>query len=132
MVPHHVFIQLASPDRERLFAFYRDVIQLPERQDMGPDNFALAADTTLAIVDHSDVSGATREPARVILDLWVDDLAAEQAKLEAAGVAFSRNRGLEFWGGLISTFADPDGNTVQLIEHRPELAQIPEETAVAV
>jgi len=128
VVPSHIFIQLASPDRERLYAFYRDVIQLPARENMGPDNFALATDTTLAIVDHSEVSGPAREPARVMLDLWVDDIESEQAKLEAAGVMFSRNKELEFWGGVISTFNDPDGNIVQLIQYKPELAQIPEES----
>lgn len=118
MVPSHIFIQLASPDRERLYAFYREVIQLPPRENMGPDNLALAADTTLAIVDHSEVSGPAREPARNILDLWVGDIESEQSKLEAAGVKFSCNKGLEFWGG----------NIVQLIQYKPELAQIPEES----
>ena len=128
MVPSHFFIQLASPDRERLYAFYRDVIQLPARENMGPDNFALASETTLAIVEHSEVSGPAREPARVTLDFWVDDIESEQAKLEAAGVKFTRDMGLEFWGGIISTFNDPDGNILQLIQYRPELAQIPEES----
>jgi predicted enzyme related to lactoylglutathione lyase len=132
VVPSHIFIQLASPDRERLHAFYRDVIQLPPRENMGPDNFALATDTTLAIVDHSDVSGPARDPARIMLDLWVDDIESEQAKLEAAGVNFTRNKGLEFWGGIISTFNDSDGNTVQLIQYKPELAQLPQEAPAGV
>ena len=129
MVPHHVFIQLASPDRERLYAFYRDIVQLPLRENMGPDNLILTADATLAIVDHSGVSGSTREPARVIVDVWVDDIESEHARLSAAGVKFTRDKGFEFWGGIISTFNDPDGNIVQIIEHKPELAQIPQEAA---
>ena len=38
--------------------------------------------------------------------------------LEAAGVQCIRRLGQEYWGGIISTFVDPDGNYVQLIEYR--------------
>ena len=131
MTPSHVFIQLASPNKERLFSFYRDTLQLPERENMGPDNFAIAPETTLAIVDHSEVTTGTREPARVIIDFWVEDIEAEQSRLEAQGIRFTRDKGLEFWGGVISTFTDPDGNTLQLIQYRPELAQLPPEPAAA-
>jgi predicted enzyme related to lactoylglutathione lyase len=57
-----------------------------------------------------------------LLDFFVDDLAAEQKRLEAAGVRFVRKEGKEYWGGVISTFLDPDGNYVQLIEFRPQEA----------
>ncbi|MEO8539964.1 MAG: VOC family protein [bacterium] len=124
----HSFIQLATSDVPRLYGFYKHVVGLPDREDMGPDSFALGADTTFSIVDHSDISGPTKEPARFILDLWVDDLDAEQSRLKAAGVNFSREKGFEHWGGFISTFADPDGNLVQVIQYKPELAQAPQET----
>jgi predicted enzyme related to lactoylglutathione lyase len=99
---------------------YRDIVQLPPHR-MGPHNFAIGAETILSIQHHSQVSGPTKEPSRVIIDLWVRDIAAEQARLEAQGVQFSRSQGVEYWGGVISTFNDPDGNTVQLIQHNPEL-----------
>jgi hypothetical protein len=35
-------------------------------------------------------------------------------------VKFSRSQGREYWGGVISTFADPDGNLLQLIQFKPE------------
>jgi predicted enzyme related to lactoylglutathione lyase len=69
---------------------------------------------------HSDINGGTKEPARVLLDLFVDDVAAEQARLEKSGVKFIRTQGREEWGGIISTFLDPDGNYCQIIEYRPE------------
>ena len=60
-----------------------------------------------------------RSPPRMLLDFFVDDLAAEQKRLEAAGVKFIRTAGKEQWGGVISTFLDPDGNYCQLIEYKP-------------
>jgi predicted enzyme related to lactoylglutathione lyase len=54
----------------------------------------------------------------MLLDFFVDDLAAEQKRLEAAGVKFIRTAGKEPWGGVISTFLDPDGNYCQLIEFK--------------
>ena len=50
---------------------------------------------------------------------FVDDLNAEQSRLESAGVEFIRTAGKEEWGGVISTFVDPDGNYGQLIEFTP-------------
>jgi predicted enzyme related to lactoylglutathione lyase len=127
-----ISIQLASEDPKRLVEFYRDVVQLPVDDTMGEVAFKLGPAGTLFLVDHSQVAGPTREPARAIIDLHVDGLDAEQDRLEAAGVQFSRRKGVEFWGGVISTFSDPDGNTVQMIEMRPELAREENEPAPAL
>ena len=43
---------------------------------------------------------------------------AEQKALEGKGVKFLRTAGKEEWGGVISTFADPDGNLLQLVEFK--------------
>jgi predicted enzyme related to lactoylglutathione lyase len=127
----NVSIQLASPDPANLLAFYRDVVQLRPEEGMGEEALSLGPSTVLFVVDHSQVTGPTKEPARAIIDLHLEGLDAEQARLEAAGVRFTRSKGIEYWGGVISTFNDPDGNTVQLIEFRPELAKVPEEVASA-
>ena len=50
----------------------------------------------------------------------VDDLVAEQRRIEGHGVKFIRTAGREYWGGIISAFPDPDGNLVQLWEYKPE------------
>lgn len=129
--PNEVSIQLATSDPDSLSSFYRDVVQLQPLEGMGPHAFQLAPGAVLFVVDHSEVSGATREPARAIIDLHIDDLDEQQARLQAAGVRFIRDKGVEFWGGVISTFKDPDGNTVQLMQYRPELAKAPAEAASA-
>jgi predicted enzyme related to lactoylglutathione lyase len=56
----------------------------------------------------------------MLVNFFVDDLQAEQSRLEGQGVRFIRTAGREEWGGVISTFLDPDGNYCQLIEYRPE------------
>ncbi len=128
----HISIQLASDDPERLRAFYRDIVQLPPEEEMGPGSFKIGATDMLFIVDHSQVSGPTKEGARAMIDLHVEDIDAEHDRLKAAGVKFTREKGVEFWGGVISTFNDPDGNTIQLMQYKPELATVPEEAAASV
>lgn len=54
-----------------------------------------------------------------MINFFVQDIDAEQARLEAAGVRFLRDKSKEYWGDIISTFTDPDGNYAQLIEFRP-------------
>ncbi len=111
-------INLTSKQPETLFTFYRDVVALPLRPEMGDHALALG-DATLFVDGHSEIDGPAKEPARVLLDFFVPDLASEQARLEAAGVKFVRREGKEYWGGIISTFLDPDGNYCQLIEFKP-------------
>ena len=82
-----------------------------------------AGGATIGIDRHSDTAGPAREPSRMLIDLFVDDISAEQTRLEANGVKFIRDKGKEYWGGVISTFQDPDGNYVQLIEYKQEAAQ---------
>ena len=127
MQVNSISIQLASQDPGRLMSFYRDTVGLEAVEGMG-EALSLGGGNLLFLVDHSQVSGPTREP-RAIIDLHISGIEAEHDRLKAAGVQFSRDKGVEYWGGIISTFSDPDGNTVQLIDYRPELAR--EENAPA-
>ena len=112
-----LLLNVTSENPERLIKFYADIVGLPRNTDMGEGAFM--AGTTPFIVDgHSETKGPTKEPQRVLIDFFVDDLAAEQKRLEGQGVKFIRSAGKEYWGGVISTFLDPDGNYVQLIEFK--------------
>ena len=111
-------LNLTSEQPERMREFYRDVVGLPPEPAMGEG--ALRADGAVLIFDgHSETKGASKEPQRVLINFFVDDLAGEQARLEQQGVTFIRTAGREYWGGIISTFLDPDGNYAQLIEFKP-------------
>ncbi len=112
-------VNVNSGDPDKLGSFYRDVIGLEANADIGPNAFD-AGGTTFLIDGHSEVSGKNSDPSRVLINFFVEDLSAEQTRLEGAGVEFIRKAGKEEWGGVISTFVDPDGNYGQLIEFKPE------------
>lgn len=119
MQVNQLIVNVNSEQPDELARFYRDVVQLPREEGMGERSF-MAGGSPFVIDGHSELHGPTKEPPRVLLNLMVDDLAAEQSRLEGQGVQFIRTAGREYWGGVISTFLDPDGNYVQLIEYRPE------------
>jgi predicted enzyme related to lactoylglutathione lyase len=114
-----LLLNITSENPEKMKAFYADVVGLEKNPDMGDDAFR-AGGATLAIDGHSDTKGTAKEPQRYLIDFFVDDLKAEQARLEGKGVQFIRKEGKEYWGGTISTFLDPDGNYCQIIEYKPE------------
>ena len=101
---------------ETMTRFYRDTLGLTPRSAK-PDfvNFDWGG-VRLSVGVHDGVRGPSREPLRIMLNLTVDDIHAVYRRLAAAGVAFSRPPASESWGGLVATFADPDGNTLQLMQ----------------
>ncbi len=116
-----VFLNINSEDPQRLYAFYRDVVGLPVQEGMGEQALNVAG-MTLGFDGHSELKGSAKEPARILFDMFVDDIAAEEARIAGHGVKFIRSQGKEYWGGVISTFADPDGNLVQLMYFDPSAA----------
>lgn len=106
-------INLNSPNSDALQAFYRDVVQVP--QVPGTPRFA-AGDAMFIIDSHSEVTGKAENPARWLLNFKVNDLAGETQRLKDAGVPCIREMGRQEWGGVMSTFVDPDGNYFQLID----------------
>lgn len=113
-----LLVNITSEQPERLGKFYREVVGLDPHPQI--EGAFLAGGTTFIVDGHSQVRGAAKEPQRVLLDFFVDDIAAEQTRLEKQGVSFIRDKGKEYWGGVISTFLDPDGNYCQLIEYKPQ------------
>jgi predicted enzyme related to lactoylglutathione lyase len=115
-------INLTSDNPERMNAFYRDTIGLEPDSSMGDHAYKMAG-AILFLDGHSETKGGAKEPQRALLDWFVDDARAERERLEAKGVDFIRKEGREYWGGIISTFTDPDGNYIQLIQFDAEAAQ---------
>jgi hypothetical protein len=68
----------------------------------------------LVIDERDDVEAKNNEPGRTIINFDVDDFDAAEAKLNAAGVQWisvaDRPK------GKFGTFADPDGNYLQIIQ----------------
>lgn len=112
-------INLTTDQVDAMTAFYRDTLGLAQCE---MSQGFIVGGPEIHIDGHSQTSGRTKEPSRCLVNLMVEDLGAEQAALEAKGVEFSRKDGREWWGGRISTFSDPDGNILQLIQFDPALA----------
>src|SRR5215510_8354114 len=96
--------------------FYRDTLGLAPRS--AKDDF-INFDwngVRLSVGVHDRVGGTSREPLRLMINLTVTDIRAVHDRLVRAGVVFSRAPEREAWGGSVATFADPDGNVLQLMQ----------------
>jgi predicted enzyme related to lactoylglutathione lyase len=107
-------LTLTSERPAALFQFYRDILGLEEEPVMG--NALRAGGAILCFDRHGVVRGGAREPERHLINLVVDDISAEQARIEAHGVSFLRRKGRDASGAIVSTLLDPDGNRVQLFQ----------------
>ena len=116
---HHVSLIVA--DTARALRFWRDLVGLevlPDRPDLGYPGawLDLGGGQQLHLLEVPNPDPATGRPAHVGRDrhlaLAVEDLDAWAARLEAAGVAFTRSR-----SGRRALFCrDPDGNGLELVE----------------
>jgi predicted enzyme related to lactoylglutathione lyase len=73
----------------------------------------------LVIDQRDDVAAKNEEPGRMILNFHVDDFDAVEARLQAADVEWiapPADRPV----GRFGTFADPDGNYLQIIQFAKE------------
>ncbi|MEX2237759.1 MAG: VOC family protein [Dehalococcoidia bacterium] len=120
MKANQLIVNITSENADELKRFYKDIVQLEPDPNIGEDGAFKVGDAAFVIDGHSDVRGRAKEPARALINFMVDDIASEEQRLKDAGVNVVRSQGKEFWGGIISTFEDPDGNYFQMIEYRPE------------
>ena len=110
-------ISITSEQPEALTEWYRDTLELPVNEEMGGGAFNVGG-AQLIIDGHSETTGPTKEPQRVLINMLVDDLGAEHQRLLAKGVTFIRDPERDLHG-LFATFLDPDGNYLQLVEFTP-------------
>ena len=73
--------------------------------------------TKFSIGQHSEISGESKDPYRIMLNFDVSDIKLLCQKLTGKGVRFIRKPEREHWGGVVATFNDPDGNIIQLLQH---------------
>ena len=68
----------------------------------------------LSVLEHSEVEGNAKEPARVMFNFETAQVKEEFERMKAAGAAVIKEP-YEMGGGWIATLADPDGNYFQLV-----------------
>lgn len=96
--------------------FYRDTLGLTPRSAKGDFiNFDWQG-VRLSIGVHDGLEGTNRDPLRLMVNLTVTDIRSVHARLAREGVVFTRAPEREDWGGWVATFADPDGNILQLMQ----------------
>ena len=115
---------ITSENPEALDDFYANVVGLEREPNSG--GFKVGEGALFTIAGHSETHGRTVEPHRALFNFQVEDAKAERERLEALGVPFIRKEGQEYWGGIYSTFVDPDGNYGQLMEFHPDREQAPQ------
>ncbi|MET0066982.1 MAG: VOC family protein [Candidatus Thiodiazotropha sp.] len=114
---HHVSLIVA--DTRRALGFYQDILGLEidsQRPDLGfPGAWLNLGDQQIHLLELANPDASSERPEHGGRDrhtaFLVDDLAAIQARLDAAGIPFTLSR-----SGRRALFCrDPDRNTIELI-----------------
>ncbi|MFP3968732.1 VOC family protein [Actinomadura fulvescens] len=105
---------LGSADPERLGAWYRAAFA-PSAE---PGNALKVGDNRLIFDHRDDLEQSAREPGRILINFYVEDIKAVAAHLETLDGTRWIRPVEEFGGGLIATIEDPAGNYVQIVELR--------------
>lgn len=118
-------IIISSENPQKLSNFYQDIVGLRIKEEYQSDEGEVSFEmevgegSAIYINSHSEVKGKAQEPLRVLINLEVDDAEKEADRLKEAGVdQIEPLYHIEGYG-LISTFADPDGNYFQVVQVRP-------------
>lgn len=109
-----VLVHPTYPARSR--EFYRDTLGLAVFREFGdPDDPGLVFFLGQGLLE---LSGRSQTPTGSAVALWlqVRDVAAEFARLVAAGVAALREPRTEPWGLVEAWITDPDGIRIVLVE----------------
>ena len=111
-VPTFGSVLIASSQVDTMKEWYRACFPDAKENQMGAFEFGGAA---LFVEEHSEVSGPAKEPARMIINLSVDDCRAIESHLRSQNVNWIREVE-QTPHALIGTVSDPDGNYVQVIQ----------------
>lgn len=103
---------LGSDDPERLSAWYRAAFA----PSAGPGTVLMVGGGRLVFDRRDDLERRTREPGRILINFYVEDIAAVVAHLKTLGITRWIRPMEEFGPGLIATVEDPVGNYVQIVE----------------
>ena len=116
MIKRFAGASIWSEDLNKLLPFYRDTLGLKLISE-SPGFVLLGKDRpdspALGLGTHSEVHGRNADPARHMIGLESDDLAADWKRLKAAGVEFIEDP-TDYGDLSLATLKDPEGNLVQI------------------
>jgi predicted enzyme related to lactoylglutathione lyase len=106
-------ILIGSAQPQVLAAFYEKFFARPADWSDGGYSGWQVGDGFITIGEHSEVKGQAKEPARILLNFETTAVKEEFERLKALNVTVIKEP-YDMDGGWIATFADPDGNYLQL------------------
>lgn len=120
-----------SEDPDKLMKFYKDVLELDFKEKVDIEatkesvsdygyEFQLTPDVGLWIGKHSEVNGKSKDPLRIMHNLYVESVADWTNKVRNGGAkVISEPMKTPFFSSTlpwwVSTFRDPDGNVWQFM-----------------
>lgn len=115
-------ILIGSPQPQVLVNFYQKVFEKPA--DMAMDVYSgwMVGNAFFTIGPHSDISGISKEPGRVLFNFETPQVKEEFDRLKNLGAAVIKEP-YDMEGMWIATLADPDGNYFQLMSPWQNLPQ---------
>ena len=112
-------IMIGTENQKELAAFYEKVIG--KKPDMVDSNFSgwMIGSCFLRVGGHDKVKGKSANPERILLNFETKDVKEEFNRIKGLGATVVKepyNPDPQGHGDvLIATFADPDGNYIQLM-----------------
>ena len=108
-------ILIGSEDPARLAEYYTALFGEPAWAEGGFHAWRIGTGH-VAVGPHSEVTGKSVHPGRIIWNIESEDVQADFDRLTAAGaIVVAEPYRYEDMDGLIATLADPDGNYFQLM-----------------
>jgi predicted enzyme related to lactoylglutathione lyase len=107
-------IMIGTSQIEALAAFYEKVFQKPADMTEGEWHGWQMGNAFFSVGAHSEVTGEAKEPQRVIFNFETKEVKEEFERIKELGARVVKEP-YEMGGGLLATFADPDGNYFQLM-----------------
>ncbi len=107
-------IMIGTSNLKVLGEFYGKVFARPsDMQDVGGYSWQDGS-TYLNLLEHSEVKGQSKEPARILFNFETENVKEEFERLHGLGATVIQEP-YEMQGMRIATLADPDGNYFQLM-----------------
>ena len=109
-------VMIGTKQPEALAAFYEKVIGKPADMIDNENGFFgwQVGSAYLSVLDHSEMTGNTKDPGRVMFNFETSQVKEEFERIKALGGVVIKAP-YEMGGGWIATLADPDGNYFQLV-----------------
>jgi len=99
---------------KQMAAFYEKVFDKKPDMVEGEWHGWQVGSTFFSIGEHSEVKGKAKEPQRIIVNLETKEVKEEFERIKEVGATVIKEP-YDMGGGMIATFADPDGNYFQLM-----------------